>query len=293
MKKLLKSSFIITILFILFTSFIPVNAWFIINKYANVTISNIDSHYYFDVLIKKESARILTETELSQRIPEDYESQAYINAMNGYITSDGFVSFRLYADEMYQIVSNEPNVYQFDYNSTTPVSFRLAIIDDNSDIHLSEVFVMTKSYADISYDLSSIHITETDLEVTVEFAEPRRTSIWLIIVYVLSGGILPTFISLFIYYLLGYRNKKKILFMGLSHVLMFGIMLGLLLWFYGSNLIVLPFIISFVLSVIMFAQMLITGLKKDEPHPKRAMFYVLGADLLLLISSIIVFGLLI
>lgn len=293
MKRMLKSSIVIAIMIILTASSMQVNAWFHIDKYANVTISNIDSHYYFDVLIEKETVHILTESELSQRLPEDYETKAYTDAMNGYMTSDGFVSFRLYTDEMYQIVSNEPNVYHFDYNSTSPVSFRLAIIDDNSNIHLSEAFVMTKSYAEISYDLSSISITETDLVVSLEITGPGSPNTGSFILYILLGVIISTFISLVIYYILGYRNKKKIFFMGLSHIIMFGIMLGLLLWFDFTKLEILPFIISFVLSVIMFAQMLITGLQKDEPHPKRAMIYVLGADLLQFISSIIVFGLII
>jgi hypothetical protein len=276
---------------LLIICFIPIYGWFLINKHVTIRLENVSEPYYFDVLIEEESAPILSETELNKHLPEAYKTDIYLNAMNGFRTEDGFVSFRLYADEQYRFENNLANVFDFEYYSPTSISYRIAIIyADDGEIHLTEPFTIIKPVAEIKYNLVALNIVEKDAVMYELNVWPYQPSATTILLSNLLGILIPLMISLLIFYLIGFRNKKTFLFMGLSHIGMYSIITALFYWFEVSQIQILPFIISFVLAVIMFGQMLIMGLKTKESKPISAMIYILIADILLFTSALIVFG---
>lgn len=291
MKIMQKTVISIVLVFLISIVCLPVYGWFTVNKHISIRLENISEPYYFDVLIEKDAAPLLTDADVRLHLPSSYETDIYINAMNGFRTDDGFVSFRLYEDEQYRFENIEAHLFEFDYYFPTLVSYRIAVIyADDGEIHLSDKFTIVKPMAEISYNLTDLTIVEKDAVMYELNVWPYQPSVGTIALSSAIGILVPLVISLLIFYLIGYREKKTFLFMGLSHVGLYGIIVALFYWFEVTKIEILPFIISFVLAIIMFGQMLIVGLKENETRPKRAMIYVLFADILMFASELIVFG---
>ena len=295
MKLLLKSSVIGLCILLLLFSFVNVHGWFSVNKFVVITLTNINEEYYIDILIERDEAPILSDDELNSLLPNDYESTIFKSAMNGYRSPDGLVSFRLYSGESYQFIQLEENLYRFDYYSPTAANYRIAIIYLDGEMIISDSFNQSKMYGSVTYDLVTLTLIEDDIPSAI-FDPPSLIFdssegytgdlIWLIVIG-LFGSL---FVNLGIFFLFGYRRKKTFIFIGIAHISLTLIILGLMYINFLLNIEVFPFIAVFIIALAMFGEMMIAAGKLRELHPKKAIIYVMIANLFIFVVTTILQG---
>lgn len=288
--KLLFKTFLISLCFIVTTIFVTsVHGWFSINKNVTITLSNISDPYWIDILIEKDEAPVYLALELQSILPDDYQSNTYKNLMNGYRTDDGFVSFRLYAGETFLFEKVETNKYHFDYYFDGNVTYKIAIIYPDGTLHISEPFTQTVSGLWVDYDLTTLSLHEYNaFQINHEFTSiPPTHKLWILPVGVLSIALL----GIALFYAFGYRFKKNYIWVSIRNVIITIVSLGLIYLNYQSIYPPFPFITLFLIFTLMFIEMFIMAGKIKELHPKKAMYYILFSNILIISASFILHNL--
>ncbi len=287
MKFFIKSLTILLFALFIFSVSKGVQAWFSINRQTTVTVEGFTDPYWIDILFDCDEVTMLSNADLENRLPTSYHSLQYINALNGYIDEEGYASLRLYGpkDRYFQQLPNDS--ITVGYYLDGEISLKIAIVLSDGGLFVSPSFIATKFYTNIKYDAFSLDIEEAD-QIGFSFPYEVRLidKILDVIPLTILGPIGLILGSLFILYLIGYRDKRILIRISAINFTVVALLSGLfiLVEILGSSLY--PFAVLSIVSVItVFESMYLAHFLRND-HPAKIMVYVFIINIAFIITTV-------
>jgi hypothetical protein len=263
------------------------------NLETNVRILEVDEPYFFDLLIKKSSAPVLTPEQLSFRLPEPHRDGSFATFANGYRDADGFVSSRLYGGWTTAIRQVDADEINFLSTSPNPIQYKILIVFNDGTTSISPIIVQTEHKAVVTYDSRSVGMQEyavvdpepvDDLPPQTypprfDFYRLMQTIVIILIVMAIE------MVGLFLF---GYRKAKSYLIVGLIRFnwLVFSALLFTLKHSVALPILILVFILLFSIWILVEAVLLPKWI--GEKKMERTMTFVFSSNLLTMIAIIII-----
>ncbi len=292
MKAVIKGFLIFLSGALLYANMAAVDAWFGTSRYpytnvADFTIDTASWPDYFDILIISDEAPLRSEAELALRLPVDYRSGPFADVVNGYRDADGFASFRLYHEDLYQITQVASDKYEYLFVSSLPMRAKILLVFDDGTSHVSTEFLLTQNTADVVYDLMSVAIEESTFVEPDPFVfEPPHPAV--VFIQEFQNQALTTFVivnvvvQLAYLWMLGYRRPQSFFKVGLCRL--FIVTMGAICLILEIVFPSIPFGLIFAVSYVtwMFVESLKLPLWLNERTLKRTMLFSWTSNLTIL-----------
>ncbi|MCK7487878.1 MAG: hypothetical protein MZU97_22115 [Bacillus subtilis] len=262
------------------------------NIETNVRIQEVAEPYFFDLLIKKSSAPVLTPDQLSYRLPEPHRDGAFATFANGYQDADGFVSCRLYCGWTTAIRQVAANEIIFLSTSPNPIPYKILIFFNDGTTSISPIIVQTQRKANVTYDLRTIGMQEFAVvdpepvdDLPPQTVPPRIDTFRLMQAIVIILIVMA--IEMVGLFLFGYRKAKSYLIVGLIRFnwLVFSALLFTLKHSVALPILMLVFILLFSIWVLVEALFLPIWL--GEKRMERTMTFAFSSNLVILLAILL------
>jgi len=268
--KIFKKAVLITVLLAsILISSTSVSAWFRVNKGTQVTVNDVTQPYWLDLLIPADTASTLSSSQLDTLLPDDYMSTIYSDTMNGYRDEDGFVSFRLYNEETYQVTQTSDNVFMFSFYYVTAFTYKIVLVFEDGSMNTTQAITQSYDFSEITYNLDTIEIVQSNMVYPVLInPEPDLTSNYLIDLFLFMILIIVIFaldsVAIIVF---GRKNIKPYMLIGFIQIPVIG--LGYLFEYYNNshlfpNLIYLCLFAFLVIFILEFRYLSLRDIEKKS-----------------------------
>ncbi len=245
-----------------------------------IEVIGIDEDYELDILIpyrwNDAPRKMEAESWKSDTHYLDDDFFTVFDRINGFMTSDGYVSATLYSGPP-RYIDREYNHFTLGYFGA-PKDFKIAIMTESGHLIISEAITRQMFDAHFTYDLSGVDLDQDQVNAgEIDEAIPWLTMIG----QYLFRVILTIGVELAILFLFFYRLKESYLLAGLVNLitqsfLTLFVILGYYFW--GAELAALLILILGEL-IIITAESVIYIVKLKEKGPVRAFAYAIVANL--------------
>lgn len=269
-----------------------------------IRVENMDEPYILDVLIEVSSSvddydetSVRSEAEFNHYLESDYP-----DILLGYQDEEGFASGSFYNNAPLYLRNTDDNIFEISYFNA-PQVFKVALMDEDGRLIISEKVEREQFNASFNYDLSGVSFDDATAQGDYEIVEvsssrleedyrgPTSSSTVNIALETLFRLVITLAVELAILYAFTYRQKMTYYITGVTNVVTQGILTLFTLsvfYYWGGPL---GGIIVFVLGeaiVFMIEMVVFPVLFKEKPW-WIALIYALVANTASLIAGILLF----
>jgi hypothetical protein len=263
-------------------------------KETYLRIDQMNEPYYFDLLFEKNSAPLLSQSQLDLYLPPKYRNPTYSSFVNGYRDPDGLVSYQLYG--WVEIRDYDDGSYKVYFQGDTPVRFKILLVFEDGTRMISPIITQTEATAYVVYDTFSLGMQEYPAEVPEQGDLPAIPTELRLDSYKMYNALFVILVvwlaELVFLFLFGYRKMNTYVMVGLIRftLLVIGTLLFTLGYWIPVVWVTLIFILIFSFWVIFEAVMFPRWI--GERKMERTMLFVFSSNLLTMIAILIISNLL-
>ncbi|MEC9484842.1 MAG: hypothetical protein UMR38_03070 [Candidatus Izemoplasma sp.] len=254
---------------------------------VTVTIVGVDVAYSFDLLIEYGNDDLF---EVDDYQFDRYYKETFPEELITY-HEDGFASYFLY----YGIPSNIDQVDEHTFNMSyiAPSSFKIVIVTETGNIITSEFITKSTFDSDITWDLSGVDLTtsQNDVGILSGNIDDQDNQFWTLTTQVIYRIIGTLIVELGLLFLFMYRKKHTFKIVTITNIIT-QLVLSIFTvnaYIYGGSLVFL-FALLFGEFIVISAEAIIYLMTFKEKPKWLSIIYVLLANILSLIISVVLTG---